>query len=164
VVNRNGRRPPGLADATSSPRIECRGPGLTDAFDRWQQRLQQILSGMPRVCSPACSALARPCSAPWILDLVLVIGSTIAGLVACLVALSVSLPVCLATIGFFLIYRLVKDYLLVPRVFGRMVQVPALVTVVAVLLGGALLGIVGALVAILAAALLLLARKCSFPP
>jgi len=99
-----------------------------------------------------------------ILDLVPVIGSTIAGVVVCLVALSVSLPTCLATLGFFLIYRLVEDYLLVPRIFGRVVKVPALVTVVAVLLGGALLGIVGALVAIpAAAALLLLAREVLFP-
>jgi predicted PurR-regulated permease PerM len=99
-----------------------------------------------------------------ILDLLPVIGSTIAGVVVCLVALSVSLPVCLATIGFFLAYRLAEDYLLVPRIIGRAVQVPALVTVVAVLLGGALLGIVGALVAIpAAAALLLLAREVLFP-
>lgn len=99
-----------------------------------------------------------------ILDLVPVIGSTIAGVVVCLVALSVSLPVCLATIGFFLVYRLAEDYLLVPRIIGRVVKVPALVTVVAVLLGGALLGVVGALVAIpAAAALLLLAREVLFP-
>jgi predicted PurR-regulated permease PerM len=99
-----------------------------------------------------------------ILDLVPVIGSTIAGVVVCLVALSVSLPVCLATIGFFGVYRLVEDYLLVPRIIGRVVEVPALVTVVAVLLGGTLLGIVGALVAIpAAAALLLLAREMLFP-
>ncbi len=99
-----------------------------------------------------------------ILDLLPVIGSTIAGLVICLVALSVSLPACLATIGFFLAYRLVEDYLLVPRIIGQAVKVPALVTVVAVLLGGALLGIVGALVAIpAAAALLLLAREVLFP-
>jgi predicted PurR-regulated permease PerM len=84
--------------------------------------------------------------------------------VVCLVALSVSLHVCLATIGFFLIYRLVEDYLLVPRIIGRAVKVPALVTVVAVLLGGALMGIVGALVAIpTAAALLLLGQEMLFP-
>jgi predicted PurR-regulated permease PerM len=99
-----------------------------------------------------------------ILDLVPVIGSTIAGVVVCLVALSVSLPVCLATIGFFVVYRLAEDYLLVPKIIGRAVEVPALVTVVAVLLGGALLGIVGALVAIpAAAALLLLIRELLFP-
>ncbi|MGH3779300.1 MAG: AI-2E family transporter, partial [Pseudonocardiaceae bacterium] len=99
-----------------------------------------------------------------ILDLVPVIGSTIAGVAVCLVALSVSLPVCLATIGFFVVYRLAEDYLLVPRIIGRAVKVPALVTVVAVLVGGALLGIVGALVAIpAAAALLLLTREVLFP-
>ena len=99
-----------------------------------------------------------------ILDLVPVIGSTIAGVVVCLVALSVSLPVCLATIGFFVVYRLAEDYLLVPRIIGRAVKIPALVTVVAVLVGGALLGIVGALVAIpAAAALLLLAQEVLFP-
>jgi predicted PurR-regulated permease PerM len=99
-----------------------------------------------------------------ILDLLPVIGSTIAGVAVCLVALSVSLHVCLATIGFFLVYRLAEDYLLVPRIIGRVVKVPALVTVVAVLLGGALLGIVGALVAIpAAAALLLLAQEVLFP-
>ncbi|MGB6226140.1 MAG: hypothetical protein WBF76_12460, partial [Pseudonocardiaceae bacterium] len=54
-----------------------------------------------------------------ILDLVPVIGSTIAGVAVCLVALSVSLSVCLATIGFFVVYRLVEDYLLVPRIIGR---------------------------------------------
>jgi predicted PurR-regulated permease PerM len=99
-----------------------------------------------------------------ILDLVPVIGSTIAGVVVCLVSLSVSLPVCLATIGFFAVYRLVEDYLLVPRIIGRAVKVPAVVTVVAVLLGGALLGVVGALVAIpAAAALLLLVQEVLFP-
>jgi predicted PurR-regulated permease PerM len=99
-----------------------------------------------------------------ILDLVPVIGSTLAGVVVCLVALSVSLPVCLATIGFFLLYRLLEDYLLVPRLIGRAVKVPALITVVAVLLGGALLGIIGALVAIpTAAALLLLTREVLLP-
>lgn len=40
------------------------------------------------------------------------IGLTIAG-VFCLVALSVSLHVCVGTIGFFWVYRLVEDYLLV---------------------------------------------------
>lgn len=99
-----------------------------------------------------------------IVDLLPVIGSAIAGVGVCLVALSVSLPVCLATIGFFIVYRLAEDYLIVPRIIGRAVQVPAVVTVVAALLGGALQGIVGALVAIpAAAALLLLTQEVLFP-
>ncbi len=99
-----------------------------------------------------------------LLDLVPVVGSTVAGVVVALVALTVSLPICLATIGFFVVYRLLEDYLLVPKVIGRAVEVPALVTVVSVLIGGALLGIVGALVAIpAAAALLLILREVLVP-
>ena len=89
-----------------------------------------------------------------LLDLIPVIGSTIGGIVVTLVALTVSLPVALFTIGFYVAYRLAEDYLLVPRILGRAVQVPAVVSVVAVLVGGALLGIIGALVAIPAAAAL----------
>jgi len=99
-----------------------------------------------------------------ILDVVPVVGSTIAGIVVAVVALSVSLPVCLATIGFFILYRFLEDYVLVPKIIGKAVDVPALVTVVAVLIGAALLGIVGALVAIpISAALLLLGREVLFP-
>jgi predicted PurR-regulated permease PerM len=99
-----------------------------------------------------------------ILDLIPVVGSVVGGVLVSLVALTVSLPVCLATIGFFVGYRLVEDYLLVPRLIGGAVKVPALVTVVAVIVGGALLGIVGALVAIpIAAAALLIVREILYP-
>jgi predicted PurR-regulated permease PerM len=86
------------------------------------------------------------------LDLIPVIGSTIGGAAVSLVALTVSLPIAIATLGFYIAYRLAEDYLIVPRIMGRTVAVPAVVTVVAVLVGGALMGIIGALVAIPAAA------------
>jgi predicted PurR-regulated permease PerM len=88
------------------------------------------------------------------LDLIPVIGSTIGGAIVTLVALTVSLPVAIATLGFYIAYRLAEDYLVVPRVMGKTVQVPGAVSVIAVLVGGALMGIVGALVAIPAAAAL----------
>lgn len=98
-------------------------------------------------------------------DLVPVVGSTIAGIVVAAVALTVSLPVCIATVIFFVAFRLAEDYLLVPRIIGRTVKIPALTTVVAVLIGGTLLGIVGALVAIpIAAAIHLLVEETVFPP
>jgi predicted PurR-regulated permease PerM len=98
-----------------------------------------------------------------LLDLIPVIGSTIGGAVVTLVALSVSLPVAIATLVFYVAYRLAEDYLLVPRVMGRTVQVPGVVSVVAVLVGGTLMGLVGALVAIPAAAgLRLLVHEIAF--
>ncbi len=100
-----------------------------------------------------------------ILDLIPVIGSTIGGAVVSLVALTVSLPVAIATLAFYVAYRLAEDYLLVPRIMGSTVKVPAVVSVVAVLVGGALMGIIGALVAIpAAAALRLLLHEVDVPP
>lgn len=87
-----------------------------------------------------------------IFDLIPVIGAYVGGAVVSLVALTVSLPVALATLGFYVGYKLAEDYFIVPRVMGKTVQVPAVVALVAVLIGGTLLGIIGALVAIPAAA------------
>jgi len=95
-----------------------------------------------------------------LLDLIPVIGSTIGGAVVTLVALTVSLPVAIATLAFYIAYRLAEDYLIVPRVMRRTVEVPAIVSLVAVLIGGVLMGIIGALVAIpVAAAVRLLLRE-----
>lgn len=99
-----------------------------------------------------------------ILDLIPVIGSTLGGIIVTLVALTVSLPTAIATLAFYVAYRLAEDYLIVPRIMGRTVEVPAVVSLIAVLIGGVLLGIVGALVAIpVAAAVRLLLHEVTFP-
>jgi predicted PurR-regulated permease PerM len=98
-----------------------------------------------------------------LLDLIPVVGSTIGGAIVSLVALTVSLPVAIGTLCFYVGYRLAEDYLLVPRIMGRTVKVPAMVTVVAVLVGATLLGLIGALVAIPgAAAVRLLLNEVTF--
>lgn len=91
-------------------------------------------------------------------------GSTVAGIIVAAVALTVSVPVSIATLAFYIAFRLAEDYLLVPKIIGMAVEVPAVATLVAVLVGGALLGIVGALVAIpIAAAIQLLVQEVLFP-
>ena len=93
-------------------------------------------------------------------DLIPVMGSTIAGIIVAAVALTVSLPVAVATTAFFIVIRLVEDCVFTPRIIGRAVNVPAITTILAVLLGGATLGIVGALVAIpIAAGVVLLLNE-----
>src|ERR1700691_2645427 len=87
-----------------------------------------------------------------IFDLIPVIGAYVGGAVVSLVALTVSLPVAVGTLGFYVAYKLAEDYFIVPRVMGKTVQVPAVVSLGAGLIGGTLLGIIGALVAIPAAA------------
>jgi predicted PurR-regulated permease PerM len=99
-----------------------------------------------------------------IFDLVPIVGSTAAGAVVSLVALTVSLPVALATLGFYVGYRYLEDYLIVPKIIGRTVQVPATTTLIAVLFGGAALGLLGALIAIpVAAAIDIVLRETVFP-
>ena len=99
-----------------------------------------------------------------LVDLIPVVGSTIGGIVVSLVALTVSLPTAIATLIFYVVYQSLEGYVLVPPIIGRAVRVPAMVTAVAVVIGGAMLGLVGALVAIpLAAALLLVLKAVLFP-
>ena len=98
-------------------------------------------------------------------DLVPLVGSLIGGLVVALVAFaSVSLAAALVTVGFHLVYRAFEDYVLNPRVMRHTVQVKPVVTIVAVLLGGSLLGFAGALIAVpMAAAIQLLLTEVVFP-
>lgn len=100
-----------------------------------------------------------------LLDLVPLIGSIVGGAVVALIAVAtVSLTAGLITIGFHLLYRAVEDYFINPRVLRKTVNVRPVVTVVAVLLGGTLLGVVGALIAVpVAAALQLILTEVVFP-
>jgi predicted PurR-regulated permease PerM len=99
-----------------------------------------------------------------LVDLIPIIGSTIGGVVVSLVALTVSPVIAIATAIFYFVYRFLEDYLLTPRIMARTVAVPGLVTVVATILGGAMLGLIGALLAIpVAAAIKLLFEEIAAP-
>ncbi|CCB73002.1 Predicted permease [Streptantibioticus cattleyicolor NRRL 8057 = DSM 46488] len=83
-----------------------------------------------------------------LMDMVPVVGSTIGGVVVSLIALAVSFPIAVATAVFYIVFRLAEDYLIMPKMMSFAVNVHPIVTVIAVVLGAALLGIVGALIAI----------------
>jgi predicted PurR-regulated permease PerM len=87
-----------------------------------------------------------------ITDLIPLIGATIGAVVACGVAFFDSVTVGLFAVGFYVIYQQVENYLIYPRVMKRSVDVHPAATIVAALIGGTLLGVVGALIAIPAAA------------
>ncbi len=97
-------------------------------------------------------------------DLVPMVGSTIAGIIVSLVAFTKGASIGFATLAFYLTYRYVEDYLLNPRVMKRTVKVSPGLTIIATLIGGTLLGLVGALVAIpVAATLQLILQEVAFP-
>ena len=61
---------------------------------------------------------------------------------------------------FYVVYQQFENYVIYPRVMRSSVDVPGVLTVIAVLIGGRLLGVVGAMLAIpTAAAILLLVRE-----
>jgi predicted PurR-regulated permease PerM len=98
------------------------------------------------------------------LDLIPLVGATIAAVVVSTLGFIQSPGVGIACVVFYVAYQQFENYVVYPRVMRRAVDVPAPVTVVAVLIGGALLGITGALLAIpIAAAALLVIRQVTIP-
>ena len=96
--------------------------------------------------------------------LIPLIGATIGATVITAVALFTSIQAGIVVAVFFLIYQQVENYLLYPRIMQRSVDVSPAATVVAVLVGGALLGVLGALLAIpIAAAVQLLLNEVIVP-
>ena len=97
-------------------------------------------------------------------DVIPLIGATIGAVIVTAVAFFVSLPVGIATGIFFLVYQQVENYLIYPRVMSRSVDVNPAAAIVGALIGGTLLGFVGALLAVPAtAAIQLILREVLVP-
>jgi putative heme transporter len=80
------------------------------------------------------------------------IGVILATIPAVLLALTQSLETALIVLAAYFIYQQIENYVTSPRVFSRTLQLRPLVTLLAVLIGGKLLGIVGILIALPVAA------------
>ncbi len=76
------------------------------------------------------------------------VGAILAAVLCTAVAFTVSLNLAIATFVFFLIYQQVENYVLVPRVFSKAVNLSPVAVFIAVLVGAALAGVVGALTAL----------------
>ena len=99
-----------------------------------------------------------------LLDIIPMIGATLGAAVVTAIGFATDVKIGLACLVFYVIYQQVENYLIYPRVMQRSVDVPGQVIVIAALIGAALLGVVGALLAIpTAAAVLLLVRELWLP-
>ncbi|MEV6868571.1 AI-2E family transporter [Streptosporangium subroseum] len=97
-------------------------------------------------------------------DLIPLVGAFIGAGVASLVGFFVSPTVGIVCLIFFTVYQQIENYWIAPSVMKSSVDVPPLATIVGALLGGALLGVLGALLGIpLVAAILLILREVVFP-
>ena len=95
-----------------------------------------------------------------LLDVIPMIGATIGAVVVTAIGFATDPKIGLACLVFYLIYQQLENYVIYPRVMSKSVDIPGAVTVIAALVGAALLGVVGALLAIpTAAAILMLTRE-----
>lgn len=93
-------------------------------------------------------------------SLIPIVGAIVSGVIMTLLALTVSPTVALAALVYYLAYQQLESYVIYPRIMKKSVDIPGSVTVVAALVGGALMGVLGALLAVpVAAALMLLHRE-----
>lgn len=87
-------------------------------------------------------------------EMIPVVGPIVSAIPAVLVALAVSPKTALFVLIFFIAQQQIENHLLVPKVMERQVGVSPVIVIVALLIGGAILGILGAVLAIPSAAIL----------
>lgn len=96
--------------------------------------------------------------------LIPMVGATIGAAIVATVAFFDAPRTALIVIIYYVIYQQIENYVVVPRIMKSTVSVPGAVTIVAALAGGALLGVLGALLAIpVAAGLLLIYEEVLLP-
>ncbi|MEF2978878.1 AI-2E family transporter [Subtercola sp. YIM 133946] len=100
----------------------------------------------------------------FLLALIPLIGTVISAVLVTLVGLTVSPGTAIAIGVYFLIYMQVEAYVFSPRVMSRAVDVPGILVVIGALVGGTLLGILGALVAVpVTASMLIIIKQVVVP-
>lgn len=99
-----------------------------------------------------------------LLGLIPMVGATIGAVLVLIVALFTSTSDAIVVAIYYVIYQQIENYIIAPHVMRRTVSVPGSITVIAALAGASLLGVLGALMAIPAAAgLLLLYQEVLLP-
>jgi predicted PurR-regulated permease PerM len=83
-----------------------------------------------------------------VLDLIPFIGAPLGGAMLVIVSLFIDPFDSLVLLVYFVVYKLVEDYILTPLVYSRSVQLHPLAIFLAILAGGVLYGVLGALLAI----------------
>lgn len=100
----------------------------------------------------------------FICGLIPLIGHFLGITVVALVAVSKSPTSALIAFIAYLIYVQIENYVVMPRIMKRSLSVPGLVTIIAILIGTSLLGLIGGLVSVpLAAAVLLILDEVVYP-
>jgi predicted PurR-regulated permease PerM len=96
-------------------------------------------------------------------EMIPIVGPVLSAIPAILVALTESPALALAVLVFWVIQQQFENHVLVPRVMSRQVGISSVTVIAALLIGGSLLGIVGAILAVPTAAILQVLFEEAFP-
>ena len=100
----------------------------------------------------------------FLLALIPLVGTIISAVLVTFIGLTVSPGVAIAIGIYFLVYMQVEAYVLSPRVMNKAVDVPGILVVIGALVGGTLLGVLGALIAVpVVASLLIIVKQVVVP-
>jgi predicted PurR-regulated permease PerM len=100
----------------------------------------------------------------FVCGLIPLIGHFIGMTIVTLIALTVSPLIAAIALASYIIYVQFENYILTPRVMKRALSIPALVTIIAALIGASLLGLIGGILAVpIAAAVLLILDEVVYP-
>lgn len=149
---------------------------VADLGDRILKQMGGYLSGATLIAIQAgvvagVFAAVTDLPYPWaiglaagLLDLVPVIGPIVVGIMMILLGFTKSLTIGIVAGAFYLVQHLFEAYWLYPRVMRRAVHISSGSVIVAILIGGALFGVTGALLAVpVAAAIQLIVREVLMP-
>ena len=87
-------------------------------------------------------------------EMIPVVGPILSAIPALIVALTVRPTLALFVLVFFILQQQFENHVLVPKIMSRQVGISAVIIIVSLLIGGSLLGIVGAILAVPTAAVL----------
>lgn len=82
------------------------------------------------------------------LEIIPAIGPIIAGVIATLIALTVSPVIALVVAIFYIVLQQLENHLIVPKIMQKAVGLPPAIIIIAILIGGKLLGVLGILLAV----------------
>ncbi|MCV7684417.1 AI-2E family transporter [Micrococcus luteus] len=158
-----------LAPCSRRPRIEAVSEQITSSVGHYVMGQSFVAALNGAVAFTALAIAGAPfavllAAIAAFMAFIPLVGAAIGGTLLTLVSLLTSWQTAAVFAAIYFAYLQIEAYVISPRVMARAVSVPAAVAVIAVIAGGALLGVLGALMAIpLAAALLLLVREVFIP-
>ena len=84
----------------------------------------------------------------FVFDFIPIVGTIIMTVPAALLALTVSPGRALLVAAAYILYHVIEAYILIPRIWGRQMRVSTLTVLLAIAIGGTLLGVLGAILAL----------------